>query len=166
MQVSINTRVRSTDKTVEWFVNHLFRFHFKGCPKEVINLNNRPVVSRLDTRVSGTSAEVVPPGSIWNFLHNKPMTAFPQGEEMLFIINRYRGKVNGDEVFLCFYESIKWELKIKPIYQCRCDERLQTKTKRFMRLTYTGLVVELEHLKIKTRLTHEKFVSVMGEGVI
>ena len=25
-----------------------------------------------------------------------------------------------------YYESIKRELKIKPIYECRCDERLQT----------------------------------------
>jgi len=51
-----------------------------------------------------------------------------------------------------YYESIKRELKIRPIYECRCDERLQTKTKEFTRLTYTGLLVELEHLKIKTRL--------------
>jgi hypothetical protein len=62
-----------------------------------------------------------------------------------------------------YYESIKRELKIKPIYECRCDERLQTKTKRFTRLSYTWLVVELEHLKIKTRLTKEKFPSVKGE---
>ena len=62
-----------------------------------------------------------------------------------------------------YYESIKRELKIKPIYECRCDERLQTKTKRFTRLSYTGLAVELEHLKIKTRLTNEKFASVKSE---
>jgi hypothetical protein len=62
-----------------------------------------------------------------------------------------------------YYESIKRELKIRPIYECRCDERLQTKTKEFTRLAYTGLVVELEHLKIKTRLTNEKFPSVTGE---
>jgi hypothetical protein len=43
------------------------------------------------------------------------------------------------------------------------DERLQTKTKRYMLLSFTGLVVELEHLKIKTRLTNEKFTSVKGE---
>ncbi len=61
------------------------------------------------------------------------------------------------------YESIKRELKIKPIYERRCDERLQNKTKRFTRLSYTGLVVELEDLKIKTRLTNEKFESVKGE---
>jgi hypothetical protein len=60
-----------------------------------------------------------------------------------------------------YYESIKRELKIKPIYECRCDGILQTK--RFTRLSYTGLVVELEHLKIKTRLTNEKFASVKGE---
>ncbi len=56
---------------------------------------------------------------------------------------------------------MKREVKIKPIYECRCDGRLQTK--RFTRLSYTGLVVELEYLKIKTRLTNEKFVIVKGE---
>ncbi len=34
------------------------------------------------------------------------------------------------------------------------------------RLGDTGLVVELEHLKIKTRLIDEKFVSVIGECVM
>jgi hypothetical protein len=60
-----------------------------------------------------------------------------------------------------YYESMKRILKIKPIYECRCNGRLQTK--RFIRLTHTGLVVELEHLKINTRLTNEKFTSVKGE---
>jgi hypothetical protein len=60
-----------------------------------------------------------------------------------------------------YYESMKRKLKIKPIYECRCNGRLQTK--KFMRLTHTGLVVELKHLKIKTRLTNEKFASVKGE---
>jgi hypothetical protein len=32
-----------------------------------------------------------------------------------------------------YYESIKRELKIRCIYECRCDERLQTKTKEFTR---------------------------------
>jgi len=44
-------------------------------------------------------------------------------------------------------------------------ERLQTKTKEFTHLTYTGLVVELEHLKIETRLIDENFVITMGEYV-
>jgi hypothetical protein len=70
------------------------------------------------------------------------------------------GNSNLSQVIV-YYESIKRELKIKPIYECRCDGRLQTK--RFTRLSYTGLAVELEHLKIKTRLTNEKFASVKGE---
>jgi hypothetical protein len=56
---------------------------------------------------------------------------------------------------------MKRKLKIKPIYECRCNGRLQTK--RFTSLAHTGLVVELEHLKIKTRFTNEKFASVKGE---
>ena len=62
-----------------------------------------------------------------------------------------------------YYESINRELQRRLIYEYRCDERLQTKTKEFTRLAYTGLVVELEHLKIKTRLINKKFVSVRGE---
>jgi hypothetical protein len=56
---------------------------------------------------------------------------------------------------------VETKLKIKPIYECRCNERLPTK--RFTRLAHTGLVVELQYLKIKTRLTNEKFASVKGE---
>jgi hypothetical protein len=41
---------------------------------------------------------------------------------------------------------------IRPIYECRSDERLKTKTEQSTRLTYTGLLGELEHVKIKTRL--------------
>jgi hypothetical protein len=33
------------------------------------------------------------------------------------------------------------------------------------RLTYTGFLGELEHLKIKKRLIDEKFLSFMGECV-
>ena len=66
------------------------------------------------------------------------------------------------EAVVVYYESIKRELKIRGIYECRCDERLQTKTKRFT-LPYTGLVLELEHLKIETRLISERFANAMGE---
>jgi hypothetical protein len=62
-----------------------------------------------------------------------------------------------------YCESIKRESKIRGIYECRCDERLQTKTKEFTLLPYTGLVLELEHLKIETRLINERFANVMGE---
>ena len=35
------------------------------------------------------------------------------------------------------------------MYECRCDERLKTKPEESTRLSYTGLLRELEHLKIK-----------------
>ena len=41
----------------------------------------------------------------------------------------------------------------------------KTKTEKSTRLTYTGLLGELEHLKIKTRLIVEMFASVVGEYV-
>jgi hypothetical protein len=47
--------------------------------------------------------------------------------------------VMGECVFV-YNESIKGELKISPICECRCDERLQTKVKEFTRLGYTGLL--------------------------
>jgi hypothetical protein len=64
-----------------------------------------------------------------------------------------------------YYESRKRELKTRPTYECRCDERLKTKDQKSVRLGYTGLIGEREHLKIKTRLIDEMFVSVMGEYV-
>jgi hypothetical protein len=38
-----------------------------------------------------------------------------------------------------YHESIKRELQIRCICECRCDERLQTKTKEFTRLACTGM---------------------------
>jgi hypothetical protein len=38
------------------------------------------------------------------------------------------------------------------VYEYRCDERLKTKKEESTLLSDTGLVVELEHLKTKTRL--------------
>jgi hypothetical protein len=61
------------------------------------------------------------------------------------------------------YETIKRELKMKPISKCRWDGRLKTKTEESTRLSDTGLLGELENLKIKTRLIDEKFVGVMGD---
>ena len=69
------------------------------------------------------------------------------------------------QVRVVYYESIKRELKTRPIYECRCDERLKTKVEESTRLVYTGLFVELEHLKIETTLIDEMFPSVMGEYV-
>jgi hypothetical protein len=64
------------------------------------------------------------------------------------------------------YESIKRDPQRIPIYECRCDERLQTEAEGSTTLTYTGLCGGLEHLKIEMRLIDERFESVMGECVI
>ncbi len=56
-------------------------------------------------------------------------------------------------------------LKTRPIYECRCDERLKTEAEESTCLTYTGLLGEVEHLKKETRLIDEMFSSVMGEYV-
>ena len=58
------------------------------------------------------------------------------------------------------------ELNRRPMYEYRCDERLKVKGEGSTRLTYTGLIGGLEHLKIETRLITERFPSVMGECVI
>jgi hypothetical protein len=67
--------------------------------------------------------------------------------------------------FFIMNESIKRELKTRLVYECRYDERLKTKDEKSVRLTYTGLVGEVEHLKIKTRLINEMFASVIREYV-
>jgi hypothetical protein len=67
-------------------------------------------------------------------------------------------------VFYC--ETIKRDPNERLVYECRCDERLKTKTEKCTLLSYTVLCGELEHLKIETRLMNERFASVMGEFVI
>ena len=67
--------------------------------------------------------------------------------------------------FVVYYESLKRELKTKPTYEFRCDERLNTKVEESTRLACTLLCAELEHLKIETRLIDEMFASEMGEYV-
>ena len=64
-----------------------------------------------------------------------------------------------------YYESLKRELKTKPICEFRCDERLKAKVEESTRLGCTLLCAELEHLKIETRLIDEMFASEMGEYV-
>ncbi len=71
---------------------------------------------------------------------------------------------NAFKLFIINRESETWELQTRPIYDCRCDERLEPKYDEFTWLAYTGLFEELEYLNIETRLTDEKFASVMGLG--
>jgi hypothetical protein len=74
-----------------------------------------------------------------------------------------RRKCSVETELVVYYESIKRDPKIRGKYECRCDERLQTKRKEFTHLAYTGLVLELEHLKTETRLMSERFTNAMGE---
>jgi hypothetical protein len=53
-----------------------------------------------------------------------------------------------------YYESIKRDPKIRGIKKCRCDERLQTKTKEFTRLPYTFLWDSFLYYKSKARAKH------------
>ena len=71
--------------------------------------------------------------------------------------------ITGTSAFVVYYESLKRELKTKTIYGFRCDERLKTKVEVSTRLACTLLSVELEHLKIETRLIGEMLASEMGE---
>ncbi len=48
------------------------------------------------------------------------------------------------------------------MYDCRCDERLKPKDDESTCLAYTGLLEELEYLKIDTRLIDEKFAKERG----
>jgi hypothetical protein len=66
---------------------------------------------------------------------------------------------------VCLLQIDKTRSIKKTNIDCRCDERLKTKTKGSTRLTYTGLSGGLEHLKIETRLIEEMFTSGMGEYV-
>ena len=62
-------------------------------------------------------------------------------------------------------KEMKLEVKTKPIYEFRCDERIKSKDEESTLLTYTLLCAELKHLKIETRLIDEMFSSEMGEYV-
>jgi hypothetical protein len=64
--------------------------------------------------------------------------------------------------FFVYYEVIKWELKRRPIYECRYDERLKVKVEGSTRLTYIGFRGGLEHLKIETRLVDENWIDLIA----
>ncbi len=73
---------------------------------------------------------------------------------MLFAADIKKGENRGTKMSIklswVYYESRNRELWTRPIYECRCDERLKTKSEKSTRLAYTGLLGELEHLKIET----------------
>ena len=43
-------------------------------------------------------------------------------------------------VGVVYYETRKRDLKIRPAYDCRCDENLKTKVEDSTRLSYTGFL--------------------------
>jgi hypothetical protein len=65
------------------------------------------------------------------------------------------------EVMIVYYESMKRNL-IQNLYMS-VGVMEDYKLRDLLASHTLGLVVELEHLKIKTRLTNEKFASVKGE---
>jgi hypothetical protein len=74
---------------------------------------------------------------------------------------------NHRQMFFVYYEEIKRELKREylsmSIYDCRCNEKLKVKNDGSTR--HSGLLGELEHLKIETRLIGENFVCVWWVSV-
>ncbi len=50
------------------------------------------------------------------------------------------------------YESIDRDLKIRPVYECRCDERLKTKDEESPRLVYTLSLLRFFITKFSTGL--------------
>ncbi len=92
------------------------------------------------------------------------LTRIKPTESLRLVKCEARKKRNcSDSSGFVYYESITREAKRRLTYEYRCDERLKTKNEESTRLTDTGLVVELEHLKTKTRLKDEKFANVRGE---
>ena len=73
-------------------------------------------------------------------------------EENTSLFNESLSLSHQSFVVVVYYESIKRELKTKPMYECRCDERLKARVEESTRLGDTRLVGELEHLKTETRL--------------
>jgi hypothetical protein len=57
--------------------------------------------------------------------------------------------------FIVYYESIKRELKTRPIYECRCDERLRTKPEESKRLSYATSVFSLMILLQQNKKSRE-----------
>ncbi len=69
-------------------------------------------------------------------------------------------------IIICLLLIDKTRAKDKTYIWVSMRWRLKPKGEESVYLEYTGLLGELEHLKIETRLTNEKFASVMGECVI
>jgi hypothetical protein len=75
-----------------------------------------------------------------------------------------------DMGIICLLLIDSREVKTRPTYECRCDERLKPEGEESTCLVYIGLLGELEHLTIETRLilgffcffAHESFYFNVG----
>ena len=69
---------------------------------------------------------------------------------------------------ICMYYEQQTKPELRRIHRsgCRCNETLQAKTDESKCLAYAGLLGDLEHLTIETRVIGERFECVMGECVI
>jgi hypothetical protein len=61
-----------------------------------------------------------------------------------------------------YYESINVDLKIRPTQDCRCEERLKTKSERSTHLGYTVLCGGLEHLKNRDEVNRREVCECDG----
>jgi hypothetical protein len=144
------------------------RCHLHGAERDL-------TIDKRGTDVWGTGSQTFGHGGTWTGCAS---TVKPENYRPVVLLNnlfqlvsyiiqeRLVSIVEGGVVNLwyqqfCLLRNDEVKANIKPKYECRCNGRLQTK--RSTRLSHTGLVVELEDLKIKTRLTNEKFPSVKGE---
>ena len=66
----------------------------------------------------------------------------PRGGNEICSVGRTHlgGDWEWDTQGVVYYEWMKRELKIRPIYECRFDERLKTKSEESTLLVYTGLI--------------------------
>jgi hypothetical protein len=83
----------------------------------------------------------------------------------LSIHNKQHQGCSTEDFLVVYHESLRRDLKTKPINECRCDDRLKTRVEESTRLGFPRLVTELEHRKIETRFIDEMFTSEMGEYV-
>jgi hypothetical protein len=62
---------------------------------------------------------------------------------------KHTGQVSCEFIGLfVYYESIKRELKIRPLQECRCDERLKTKAEESTRLAFASVIGEFVFVKL------------------
>jgi hypothetical protein len=64
---------------------------------------------------------------------------------------QYRHMVTEKIIFIFYYESIKWELKTRPINECQCDERIKTQDVKTDVLLYDESI----NRELKTRPINE-----------